>query len=169
MKWMSIFLVAISAFISTMARPELLAENDFLKAIASHEIVSILVVILTVTMASVANIHLALGRLKNTMADAGKDISDQIADARVELSDNAWYLFGAFCLLIIVLLFKGWVSNIYYISAFNGIILTIIALNLAILFDIYSSVYLLTSLDNPPHPGQNGNDGSEVSGDGSDG
>lgn len=164
MKWLSVGAVVLVTFVMTMANPDLLGSNKFIVELASHELVSILVVILTVTMASVANIHLALGRLNKRLTSNNIDISQQISGAREELSENAWYMFGSFIVLIFVLILKSWAESLFWISACHSIVLIILALNMAILFDIYKSVYMLASLDEPPHPGQSGEDGSEVGG-----
>jgi len=165
MKWLALTVVAILTFVATGLEPELLARNKFLDALVSHELVSILVVVLTVTMASVANVHLALGRLKKSLLQRGLDISKEIAEARTELSENAWYLFGSFCLLIVTLIIKGSVVSDFWLSAAHSVALVILAFNLAVLYDIYVSVYMLTALDEPAHPGQSGEDGSELNSD----
>ncbi|CDX17669.1 conserved membrane hypothetical protein [Mesorhizobium plurifarium] len=163
MKWPIVAIVTLSSFSVAVLKPEWLAKNTFLASLVSYELVSILIVILTVTMASVANIHLALGRLKKSLADKGVDIGEQISGARRELSENAWYLFGSFCILLVDLLFKGSLEpeSIFWIAMTHAIAIVILTVNLAILYDIYISVYMLTSLDEPPHPGQSG-DGSEI-------
>ena len=162
MKWFIVALVALTSALTSAVCPEFLGENTFLEELVSHELVSILVVILTVTMASVANIHLALGRFEKSMSEQGIDVKNLIADARMELSENAWYIFGSFCVLIVVLILKGSTESIFWISAYHSVALVIIALNLAILYDIYKSVYLLVSMDAPSHNGQHGDDGSEI-------
>jgi hypothetical protein len=164
MKWISVAGVALVTFVMTLAKPELLGINKFIDQLVSHELVAILVVILTVTMASVANIHLALGRLNKSLRVNNINIDGKIADARTELSENAWYLFYSFIILIGVLIAKGWASTVFWVSACHSVALIILALNMAILYDIYISVYMLTSLDEPPHPGQSGEDGSQVGG-----
>lgn len=165
MKWLAVAIVALILFVAVIAAPDLLATNAFINELASHELVSVLVVILTVTMASVANIHLALGRLKKKFKENGNNIDGLVKEARKELSENAWYLFGAFCILIIVLVIKGSAATPSVIAICHAIALLILTLNLVILYDIYKSVYLLTSLDEPAHPGQAGDDGSDVRGD----
>ncbi|MFK8034356.1 MAG: hypothetical protein AB8B94_09455 [Hyphomicrobiales bacterium] len=148
--------------VTTLLRPELLAKNSFLNSIASHEILGILIVILTVTMASIGNIHLSLGRIRGKLAERGKDISAEISLARTELSENAWYLFGAFCIMIVALVVKGSTQIIFWVSAVHSLVLIVLVLNLAILYDIYRSVFMLSALDDIIYPGQSGDDGSDA-------
>lgn len=164
MKWVVVTLAVFCCFVSTFSEPKLLAENTFMIELTTHEIVSILVVFLTVTMASIANIHLSLSRLKSELSARGADVDDEIAGARNELSSNAWTLFGLFCVLLILLLVKGGIEDTFWMSAIHGGVIIIIVLNLVILYDLYSSVYDLTSLDLPPiiHPGENGEDIPEI-------
>lgn len=163
MKWPMILISLLSLIVLTAYDPRILSDNRFLTSIISHEILPILVVILTVTMASVANIHLAMGRMKSSLLAKGVDISAEIADARREVSENAWVLFGSFCICVIVLFIKGAIedSEYTYISICNSAVILVFVLNLVILYDIYGSIYALTSLDEPAvHNGQ-ANDGAE--------
>lgn len=162
MKWSALTIVTLLTTVVTFLRPEFLAENRFLNSIASHEIVGILIVILTVTMASIGNIHLTLGRIRGKFAEKGKDISTDISLARTELSENAWYLFGAFCILIIALIVKGSTQIVFWISAVHSLVLIVLVLNLAILYDIYRSVFMLSALDDIIYPGQSGDYGSDA-------
>ncbi|WP_312419767.1 hypothetical protein [Shinella sp.] len=162
MKYFVLSLVTLCVVIATSVRPELLASNTFLQGIVSHEIVSILIVLLTITLASVANIHLALGRLKATLAAKGIDITPNIVRARSELSRNAWGMFSSFCLLLVVLVVRGAVISVFWISACHAAVIVIVTFNLLVLYDIYASIFMLTSLDVSPHAGQQGDDGSDA-------
>ena len=60
-----IILVAFILFcsVSTVVKPEFLANNVFLVEFVNQELLALLAVILAITFASVANIHLALNRI----------------------------------------------------------------------------------------------------------
>lgn len=161
MKWIAVLLAALLCFVVSFYDPAIIGTNAFINAMVSYELVSILVVILTVTLASVANIHLALGRVKRQLAEQGKDITPQVRVARRELSENAWVLFGAFCLLWVVLFVKGETAqNVVWLTVCHSFAIMIVVISLAILYDIYRSVYRLTELDFPAHSGQS-DDGAE--------
>jgi len=145
MKWFIIWCVTVSSFISTCLYPTFLTENSFLEKLASPEILSILIVVLTVTLASAANIHLALGRIEKLYLRKGRDVKNQIAEARRELSVNVWHLFGSFCAMLICLLIKGYARNVHVLAGCNSAAIIVITMNLAILYDIYASLYLLAS------------------------
>ncbi|PWE52292.1 hypothetical protein DEM27_31625 [Metarhizobium album] len=161
MKWLILLAVTFSVILATCVNPELLAKNTFLQGLVTHELLSILVVLLTITMASVANIHLALGRLKNNLKASGVDLTANIIRARGELSRNAWSMFASFCVLLVVLFVKGGVVSAIWISACHAAAIIIVTFNLLVLYDIYISIFMLTSLDVSPHSGQQGEDGSE--------
>jgi hypothetical protein len=162
MKWLVFTAVTFASVITTCVNPKLLSENTFLTELVSHEILSMLVVLLTITMASVANIHLALGKLKNSLLAKGVDITPNIQRARGQLSRNAWSMFASFCVLLVVLLIKGHVTTEFWIAACHAAAIIIVSFNLLILYDIYISTFMLTSLDTSPHDGQRGEDGSEI-------
>lgn len=164
MKWITVLISVLASFLLTMINPKILAENTFLNEIASHEIVSILVVLLTVTMASIANIHLTLSRLNSELRARGVSVDGEIQSARKELTSNAWSLFGLFCVLLVLLLIKGGVSSLFWLSIVHGGVIVIVVVNLVILYDLYTSVYELTSLDIGAriYPSETGDDGSEI-------
>lgn len=147
MKWIILTFFVLSTVIITFASPEVLANNKFLDEIVSHELVAILIVILTVTMASVANIHLSLGRIRIRLLEKGLDIKNDISLARSELSENAWYIFYAFCMLLVSLFIKSHFSNVYVNSLVNSFGVVVFIFNMLVMYDIYKSVYLLSSLD----------------------
>lgn len=147
MKWSFLTLLVYLLVVLSLAHPEILASNKFLNQVISHELIAILVVILTVTMASVANIHLSLGKLRIRLLEKGVDVREDIRLARVELSDNAWYMFYAFCSVIISLVVKSHFESIYVDSFVNAFGVLVFIFNLLVLHDIYKSVYLISSLD----------------------
>lgn len=60
-----IILVALAAVLAVacICQPSLLSENTILNGLMNHEVLALMAVILTVTLASVANIHLAINRI----------------------------------------------------------------------------------------------------------
>src|SRR5690606_20238008 len=117
-------------------------------AFISHEAVAVLIVILTITLASVANIHLALSRINRNLLRIGVTATVEIRAARRELNQNAWTLFWAFIACGGLLLIKGqWTSDLTILSFVHGGVLVIFAINLLALHDIYSAIYRLVTFE----------------------
>lgn len=138
----------------TVWRPEVLAYNAFLGEMATPELVAILVIILTITLASVANIHLSLTRLEDHLderkvANAGSEIDE----ARREINGNAWLLSSVFCVFLALLLIKGhWPDDVWVLSVVHAGAIMAIVINLLVLHDIYSSIYALVTVKETDFP-----------------
>lgn len=142
---------AFVAVVGAMAvcEPAWLATNMFLDALMSHELLALLVVILTITFASVANIHLAISRMVQQAPDPAA--ANASADgARREINSNAWTIFLAFIAAVIVLLVKGWAQGNQHVVAFaHAVGLAILLLNVLVLHDIYRSIFGLAQASAP--------------------
>ena len=96
-----------------VCKPELLVENDFLKSFINHEIVNILALIMTVTTASVANIHLAFNRTEEAVQKL-----DVFIEARKEVNESAFWLIGLFIFSVIVLIIRSYFKDSLGLLAF---------------------------------------------------
>lgn len=138
---------AMMFFSMTMFDPNILASNTFLDKFVGAELIALLSLILTITLASVANIHLALNRI---IKDNFKDVKAGYAAAmpvRREINSNAWLLFVLFIFSVAAIVMHGWFSeNIYLESFVYGIELIVLVLNICVLYDIYRSVYELVEI-----------------------
>lgn len=143
-----VFFSAIAFLIAVViAFPEWLSGNEFLKSAIYIDLLSLLVVILTITFASVANIHLTLNRL---LEGAKPSVNMAAAEVRTEIDSNAWVLFGAFVICVIAMLFGGAMAENSTGKAIAfAICLLVLLLNFLVLNDIYQSIFALTSLDLP--------------------
>lgn len=139
--------VALSA---TFCMPDFFGKNEFLKSFVTFELLNILAVILTVTLASIANIHLSLNRIVRT---AFKDRAKGSARAEVvrrEINQNGWLLFWLFigaCLLIFVKGALGEPPNIHWLSFVHSFGLVLLFTSLLVLFDIYQVIYALVRIE----------------------
>ena len=146
----SFIIIAYCLFIavSTLCRPDFLSGNKFLDDFAGHDLLSLLAVILTITFASVANIHLALNQiiLKVFSGDIRRG-QDTAQATRDDIDSNAWLLFWAFIACTAFLLVKGAFgeANIYVKSAMNGLCLGALLVNILVFHDIYRTVFTLAS------------------------
>ncbi len=104
---------------------------------------------MTITFASVANIHLTISRLvAQAPAEKREAARAAIADTRAELNSNAWLLFWAFVAASIILLVKGIVTgNVWVESAANGLALGTLLVNVLVFYDIYQTSFTLASSD----------------------
>lgn len=148
-KYFIIIAFCLFVGVSTLCRPIFLAENGFLDDFVGGELLSLLAVILVITFASVANIHLALNQIiikvyeKNI--EHGQTKSRPVRD---DINGNAWLLFWAFIATALVLLIKGMFSeNIYIHSAMNGLALSALLVNVLVFRDIYQTVFAIASSD----------------------
>lgn len=133
----------------TVCEPAWLAENTFLDALMSHELVALLVVILTITFASVANIHLAISRMVRQMPDP-QAAAGAANGVRREINSNAWTIFVAFLGALGALVVKGaWNEQVHVVAASHAVGLTILLLNVLILHDIYRSIFALAEASGP--------------------
>jgi hypothetical protein len=83
--------------------PSLMANNKFLQAFVTHEILSLLAVVMTITFASVANIHLTIDRTQASILDPKKRkrLQDEVAQPlKNETRSSAWLLFWALALCV---------------------------------------------------------------------
>lgn len=144
------FLMALATFIASVVvcRPHWLAENAFLKGFVNHEVLALMSVILTVTLASVANIHMALNRIVARRFGGNSELKIAASEVKREIKDNAWYIFWAFVLTIIVLLVKGLnMGNQLIVAISNGIVVWAMFLFIVCMYDIYKVIFGIVDLE----------------------
>lgn len=131
--------------------PGLLAGNKFLEAFATHEVLSFLVVILTITLASVANIHLTVHQSQARIVDqaAREKLEREAAGPlRAETKSSAWLLFWGLIVCIVAAFVKGvWPDSQFVLSLAHGTVVIIVILNFVVLYDIYETVFALVGVE----------------------
>ena len=145
-----IIVIAFTLFVAvaTLCQPEFLAENKFLIGFINHEILALLAVVMTITFASVANIHFVLNRIIAKVYADNLDKGQRTADkARRELNSNAWMLFWTFISCATFLLVKGTVDEIHVTSLMNGLCLGALVVNALVFYDIYDTLFALAASD----------------------
>lgn len=129
-------------------RPEWLHDNKFLEGFITFEILSLLAVILTVTLASVANIHLAINRIiaKHLAGNADQvEVAEQI---KAEIKSNAWVIFYSFIVAVLILFVKGLnEADELIVAICNASMLWVLFLNLLCILDIYRVIYGIVDLE----------------------
>jgi hypothetical protein len=136
--------VAIAGSLA-VSRPAVLAENRFLNELMGPDLVAILVIVLTITFASVANVHLSISRL--VARAKNKPGAERAAvSARDELNSNAWTIFWAFLFALVALFLNGEFPNDKTMDALTtAACMTVVLLNGLVMHDIYRSIFLLVA------------------------
>lgn len=144
-----IFGVALVATLTLFA-PQVLAKNVFLQGFVTYEIMSFLIVIVTITFASVANVHLSINKTQSAIADAAKrkELEDSFAKPlRDDTASSAWLLFWGLVIVGVALGVKGqFPDSLYVVSGVNGVAVLVLVMNAAVLYDIYATVFALVGL-----------------------
>lgn len=130
---------------TAISRPAVFADNKFLNALMGPDLVAVLVVVLTITFASVANVHLSISRLVAKAPD--QRLAAQVAQgARDELNSNAWSIFWAFLVALVALFLNGEFPGDKVIDALTtATCLAVILFNGLVMHDLYRSIFLLAS------------------------
>lgn len=109
--------------------------NVFLKNFVNHEFLSFLGVIVTITLASAANLHLEFNRIE-------RDTGETFAEARGAIKSYAILLIvmfaGAFALVLLKPVFGGGPMES---AAFNAASITVVLLNIMSLADLTLAVF----------------------------
>lgn len=112
-------------------------DNSFLKEFIGQDLLSVLGIIVTITLASTANLHLQFNRLEDTFGEAFKE-------ARNATKAYAYLLIGLFFLsLVLVVLKPVLAQDKHWEAAFNGSGIIIVALNILSLMDIIGAVFAI--------------------------
>lgn len=131
-----------------ICKPEWLTMNQFMRDFASFNFLSLLAVILTVTLASVANIHLAINRIISKHLLGNMDQIQIAESVKSEIKSNAWTIFISFFVAVFVLFVSGLNKNDQLVTAIcNASLLWLLLLNLMCILDIYRVIYGLVDIE----------------------
>ena len=98
--------ISVVLLIIALQKPEWINDqNSFLKYFINHEYLNVLGVILAITLASLAQIHLSLNRVEEQIQ------SKFLRDSRKEIREAAYYLIGFFSLGVVVVIVKPLLKN----------------------------------------------------------
>ncbi|PTW44705.1 hypothetical protein C8J25_109135 [Sphingomonas faeni] len=129
----------------SISRPAVFAKNRFLQAFMGPDMVSVLIVMLTITFASVANIHLSITRMVALAPDRA-EAAGAAGRARAQLNTNAWTIFWAFAVSLLSLIVNGeYPKDELVQSTTTGVCLVVLILNGLVMHDIYRSIFLLVA------------------------
>lgn len=127
-------LCAITAVVIIAAcAPQWLSDrNGFLKHFVNHELLALLGIIMTITLASAANLHLVFNGIEERFKKPGG-----LTKTRQGVTQGAYCLIGLFVLSVFTVLAKpAVVGNQVLEAAFNGAAMIFLLWNVLILVEI---------------------------------
>jgi small basic protein len=146
----------------TICQPGALANNTFLGSFVSHEIMAFLIVVLTITFASVANIHLQITNMVRSLSapEAQRRVETELAaPLRREINSSSWLLFWAFVVCALALVLKGqFPENAYVVSFVHATAIVVTTINAIVLYDIHQTIFALAPALTPGTPNAKASD-----------
>ena len=140
-----LLIVLAGVFVAmSVCQPEILARNTFLEGFINQEVLNIMAVIMTISIASIATIHIWFNELED------KHGQKVFRAARREINQAAFYFIGLFlaqllCLIVRSLPIFG--GSDVALSLFNGGSLLLLLCSVLTLMDIMGVVRALTPAD----------------------
>lgn len=138
-----IFIVSIGVWIVlSVSEPWVLSDqNKFLREFVNHELLNVLGVIMAITLASAANLHLEFNKIEDA---ANRTFLTKTRSA-VKLS--AFSLITLFSLAVVAVVIKPHVSESDVAMSFvNGFALLIVLFNILVLVDLTKLVFSIEPL-----------------------
>ncbi|ODR94713.1 hypothetical protein AUC70_08905 [Methyloceanibacter stevinii] len=150
LSYISLILFAAVSVVLAAARPSWVSDsNKFLEAFVGSDFLNILGVILAITLASIANIHLEFNKIEERYQAIGLDKS------RDNLKKNAAWLIGLFCVGVLIVIVKPLVCGGEVAAAVaNMSALGVLLWQILILISLNRLVFAI-----PPHIQQQGSGG----------
>lgn len=120
------------AIVCTIVRPDLLADkNEFLHHFVNQELLALLGIIMTITLASAANLHLEFNKIEERYKHRG------LTKTRQHVRQGAYCLIWLFCISSMLVVLKPILAETpAWQSAFNGIALVILLWTVLILIEL---------------------------------
>lgn len=132
-----ICLSAIVIVLSATAPNVLGNENDFLRGFVTHELLSILGVIVAITLASSANLHLKFNEIEEKYGQPGG-----LADTRRRVHQGAYWLISLFLVSVLIVVLKpNFVGSPWAESLINGSCIVILVWSVLIMVAITRLIF----------------------------
>ena len=138
-----VFLIVVAGgtVATSICSPKLLADNEFLKGFVNHEILGIMAVIMTISIASIATIHIWFNELE---AKHGQKVFGQ---SRREINQAAFIMIWLFVVQLGLLIVRSNFSDERAIAFFNGASILLLLASVITLLDVMGTVKALTPSD----------------------
>jgi hypothetical protein len=135
--------IATVAILSACAPSAISDKNSFLVGFINHELVAFMGVLVTITLASAANIHIELNKYDEQLA------KPSFERTRADLKHSSFALVAALIASIFIVLVKPLAATTEAAQAgFNGAALVVIAASIMIVIDLTLAAF---SLRPPSH------------------
>lgn len=136
------YIVAAIAIIA--ARPDWLGDtNRFLRDFVNHEFVNVLGVTLAITLASAAQIHLALNRIEERVK-----VKDAFSETRRELHQDTYWLISYFVVGVVIVVVKPIIEGGTTMqAAFNAAALFVLLLHVLVLVSLTQLVFAMPPVE----------------------
>lgn len=139
----TIFLSLTAILLSaSICQPHLLSDegNAFFRQFVTHEMLGVIGVIVTITLASSASIHLELNKLEERTGNP-------FQKARNAIRDSSVALVSAFGLAFLLVMVKPWIGGSDHLSAaLNSASILIFLFSLAIMADLTMAIFRIPAI-----------------------
>jgi hypothetical protein len=126
----------------SVCNPAVISNNKFLADFIEDQILNILAVIMTISIASIATIHIWFNELE---AKYDKKV---FGPARHQVNQSAFFFIACFVVEIIVLIVRAWFDgNSTAIALFDGVAMIVLLCSVFTLIDLMGVVRELTPRD----------------------
>ena len=134
-----LLVIVVLLAVMVMCRPAWVSDdNDFLREFINHEFFNALGVILAISLASLAQVHLHLNSIEERHQETF------FTKTRKEIKSSARWLLGLFILAVVVVVVKPLIGSTQTGTAFmNAIAMGTLSMYVLILFDITMAVFSL--------------------------
>lgn len=125
--------------ILSFSAPWVLSDNNaFLKGFVNHELLAFLGVVVTITLASAANLHIELNKMEDRVDSA------IFTKTKASIKQSAAWLIGLLVIAIALIVSKSLVvQNDTSMSLVNGAALLVVLFNILILIDLTMAAFSL--------------------------
>lgn len=133
---------------ASICQPHLLSDrgNSFFREFVTHEMLGVIGVIVTITLASSASIHLELNKLEERTGNA-------FHQARAAVRNSSIALVLAFGLAFLLVMAKPWLGGTDHASAaLNSAAILIFLFSLAIMADLTMAIFRIPALRSDKAP-----------------
>lgn len=144
---LGVLLAAITAL--SICKPYWIIENKSIQDYSGHISATLISVILSITLASVANINFSINRIFIAYKEYGSECHEQAkqtADSlKREMRENSWIIFSCLLVAIAASLMPGVDALAPEVVAFiYGVSIWVLALSLACTYDIYRVAFFIS-------------------------
>lgn len=137
-------LIALTAVLisASICAPYYLSDegNPFFKGFVTWELLSFLGVVVTITLASAANLHLELNKLEERS-------NESFGEARVAVRNCAYSLLLLFAVAFVLVMVKPTLNGPHWNAGANSLAILIVLFNLAVLADLTMAVFRIPAME----------------------